>query len=1360
MNIKNFFVVVVILLAYSTYSQIQINTSYTPQQLVQNFFIGGGVTVTNVTFQGNSGGTGCSQIAYFSNGNTTPLGMSAGIVLTTGCVNNVAQAGSVFMSDNLGLPGLPEIDNISGNTSYDGARLEFDFIPLESPISFTYIFGSEEYPEWVGSSYNDGFGFFVTGPNPSGGTYNNVNIALIPNTSIPVTINNVNGGSYSQYYVNNDGSGNQPVFDGFTTPLVAQLNVVPCQQYHIKISIADVGDHVYDSGVFLLRNSLATDAIDVSITYSSGSAPAVEGCSSATITVSSAVPVQSATSVNWTIAGNATNGVDGNTIPTSLTIPAGQTSASFTFTPIVDNLTEGLEYFVLIRTDACGNTKRDTIYIQDNSPLSVDAGADQTLCSSALPATLTATPIGGSPPYSFQWNNGAGNTQSVQVSPSSTTHYSVTVTDACNQTATDIVDVIIVPNPTSTFIANTPICAGDIVTVTYTGNASPSATYNWNFGGATIISGGTGQGPHQITWNTAGNYTISLTVSEGGCNSTPSQQNITVYDQASPYCCTMPNPYAGPDKSVCGLTTQLEAIPSMNGTWTANPPTATIQQPNNPNSTVTVPSPGTYQFIWTESTSPACTNRDTVTITFIEQPIGNAGSSTNVCSHSYQLNATASVGIGTWTVSPNNGVNIAGINNPNSSVSVQNDGYYTFTWTVNNLGCIHTSQVTIGFFEMPVANAGSDDAVCQLTYNLNAVPSVGTGTWTGSGPGQIQFTNINDPHTTISVTQSGTYTFIWTEDNTNGCIDKDTVVIQLTQTPSSNFTATSISCYGQPSVVTYTGYAEPGSIFSWNWDNGSVMPGTGPGPHQVSWNTTGNHTISLTVSLNGCVSSPTNVTLFNPTPITTSLSKIDLLCKGDMSGSIDLTVSGGTPPYNYHWSNGATVEDLSNIPGGIYTVTVTDANGCTKADGITVNEPQALVISITPYQYICQHTPAYLNISVSGGTQPYQYFWDNQPSNPSIVVYPTSTTTYSAYVIDANGCQSQVATTTVMVAPEIHVNLLANDTIVCPGDPVMITPIVWGGVGPPYAIYNQNGEVVTPPVYIYPSHAGWYTIRVEDACVSWDTASIYINVYPLPQINVSANILEGCRPLTVQFNEYSADTAQSYVWSFGDGSISNVRNPSHTYNNAGTFDVSLTVVSKNNCRNSQTFNDLIKVWPTPVARFTWTPEIATEIKPTINFVNLSNGASTYQWMFGDGDSSSHVNPVHTYPKAGDYQVQLIAITNKGCKDTSLATVKIVEQYTFYAPTAFTPDGDRINDYFYIMAHGIKAEGFLLEIYDRWGEVIWSTTKFYKDSERSEKWDGRVKNNDIAPIGTYTWRCTFRDVFDRTHVETGSVNIIR
>ncbi|HQC60404.1 MAG TPA: choice-of-anchor L domain-containing protein [Bacteroidales bacterium] len=178
--------------------QLNINTSYTPQQLVEDYLIGPGITVSNVTYRGQ-----LSQFGFFSNGNTTALGMNEGIILCTGNATQIAQSASSFMSNSLGGNGVPELDSIINNPTYDtndGAVLEFDFIPQDTMLSFYYIFGSEEYPEFVCSSFNDIFAFLISGINPLGGMYVDKNIALIPGTNLPVAINTVNSGSPGSSY--------------------------------------------------------------------------------------------------------------------------------------------------------------------------------------------------------------------------------------------------------------------------------------------------------------------------------------------------------------------------------------------------------------------------------------------------------------------------------------------------------------------------------------------------------------------------------------------------------------------------------------------------------------------------------------------------------------------------------------------------------------------------------------------------------------------------------------------------------------------------------------------------------------------------------------------------------------------------------------------------------------------------------------------------------------------------------------------------------------------------------------------------------------------------------------------------------
>ena len=225
----------------------------TPEDMVE-YLIGPGVFYDNVTFQGADTSRG-----IFSSGNTTNLGVETGIFLTSGSgyvipgPNISNSAGS-----NNAMQGHPLLDAITTTTTYDAAVLEFDFIPLNDTVKCDFVFGSEEYHEWVGSSFNDVFGFFITGPEPgTGNNYVNKNIALVPGTNLPVSVNNVNNGftgngpcTNCEYFVNNSG-GMTIEYDGFTTVITLWALVVPDETYHFAIGVADAADHIYDSGVLI-----------------------------------------------------------------------------------------------------------------------------------------------------------------------------------------------------------------------------------------------------------------------------------------------------------------------------------------------------------------------------------------------------------------------------------------------------------------------------------------------------------------------------------------------------------------------------------------------------------------------------------------------------------------------------------------------------------------------------------------------------------------------------------------------------------------------------------------------------------------------------------------------------------------------------------------------------------------------------------------------------------------------------------------------------------------------------------------------------------------------------------------------------
>ena len=231
---------------------------WTADSLVRNILMSGGISVSNVHFNGYDDDLRCDNVGIFETGSTpTNLGIERGLIIATGNArvaegpNNYAQ---VHESSTCSSYYDSSLGQLATSSIYDVAVLEFDFVPWDSIITFNYVFGSEEYPEYVGADYNDVFGFFVSGLNPEGGNYLNTNMALIPGTNEMVSINTVNDHHNEQYYVDNSG-GATIQYDGFTVPMSVSFQVVPMTQYHIKMGVCNVADDDVDSGVFLEANS-------------------------------------------------------------------------------------------------------------------------------------------------------------------------------------------------------------------------------------------------------------------------------------------------------------------------------------------------------------------------------------------------------------------------------------------------------------------------------------------------------------------------------------------------------------------------------------------------------------------------------------------------------------------------------------------------------------------------------------------------------------------------------------------------------------------------------------------------------------------------------------------------------------------------------------------------------------------------------------------------------------------------------------------------------------------------------------------------------------------------------------------------
>lgn len=449
-------------------AQLTVDNTTTPQELVENILVGQGVVVNNVIFNKLPGNTINDQIASF-NGSTSNLGLNTGIVLATGRVAvvtgpnlDLSAALSPAMPYNTADPDLLLLG--SSITLRDQAILEFDFIPTGDSVSFRFVFGSEEYPEFVCSQWNDVFGFFLSGPGIEGPFSNNgINLALIPGTNVPIAINTLNGGvpgvlgggahicaasdpnwqANSVYYVDNTG-GLTHQLDGTTIPLVAGARVRCGEVYHIKIAITDVDDGNVDSAVFLEGGSFTSPGnINTSIILPGPGERLVEGCGTATLLIERPEN-EGDLVVDIELAGEGITSGDVSGIPSQVTIPDGTSSVSIGFVAVSDGITEGQETLVITCTtfNDCGNPAPTSIsvIIMDYDPVSI-AVEDVSLRCDQDEVHLEAIVEGGLGELTLSWSTGdTGPTTHVPGLING--NYLLSVTDECPRTVTANVSVL------------------------------------------------------------------------------------------------------------------------------------------------------------------------------------------------------------------------------------------------------------------------------------------------------------------------------------------------------------------------------------------------------------------------------------------------------------------------------------------------------------------------------------------------------------------------------------------------------------------------------------------------------------------------------------------------------------------------------------------------------------------------------------------------------------------------------------------------------------------------------------------------------------------------------------------------------
>lgn len=583
-----FFLLLAFILPFSGRGQLTVvqgsAMNLTPQELIQNYLIGAGITVSNVTFNGSSAMITSNQVGTFATAGqaTMQLGLSGGILMTSGKANiaigpnNAGNAGYQVMG-----PGDPDLNILSASTTYDKAVFEFDFIPQSDTVRFRYVFGSEEFFEYC-NQFNDAFGFFLSGPGITGTFSNNsVNIARMPGSlNNYVTINNICASASASW---NNAGGQYYQYDGLTHVFTAWYTVEPCQTYHIKLAIGDAVDKQYDSGVFLEQNSFSSPGVNMTnnSTIPQLGNVAVESCNDVAVNFRLAARMSYPYTVNYIVGGTATNGTDYTHIDDFVTFPAGSDSVDVIIHPISDGLTEGQEMVILtINQVSCdGVVKRDTIYIDDYVPMTIVPNPDTALCFGGS-VTLEATTTGGIMPLAYQWNIPGNDSLVTLVPPVGTNIYSVKVTDVCSHIVGDTATVTVHPVPVAHAGNNTTIANGTSTTL----HGTASGGYgNYGYAWTSNPPGFTSNQPEPSTGNMSQSRIFILTVTDlqSGCVSLPSQVVVSI--SGGPLSI---NPVALPDAVCLGDTVRIMALSGGGSglytySWTSTPPgfTASIPDP-------------------------------------------------------------------------------------------------------------------------------------------------------------------------------------------------------------------------------------------------------------------------------------------------------------------------------------------------------------------------------------------------------------------------------------------------------------------------------------------------------------------------------------------------------------------------------------------------------------------------------------------------------------------------------------------------------------------------------------------------------------------------------------------------------------
>ncbi len=771
----------------------------------------------------------------------------------------------------------------------------------------------------------------------------------------------------------------------------------------------------------------------------------------------------------------------------------------------------------------------DSVLVNVNASPIANAGLDTSICQ-GRPVTLRA--LGGG---TYRWSTNA-TTQSITVTPATTTSYTVTVTSSNLCTSSDVVVVNVVPIPAANAGADKVVCLGNSVGLTATGGTN----YLWD----------NGMGGPSISVAPTTTTTYVVTVSNGNCSATDA-----VVVEVIP----LPKANAGFDQTVCnGDEAVLTATGGTNYLWDTGDNTPTIKV-----------KPLVSSIYIVTVFSNGCSARDTVVVNVNQLPEAKAGIGFSVCqSTPFQLTASGGVaykwstgastdtttlneitsGLKTYTVtvtdskgcsasdqitvnvlavpflsmSPtanicrgdlatviasSNGTNFiwnSGETNNVLQVSPAITTTYTVTVTGNN-GCKAVGSSTVNVFDKPVADAGQDQVICT-----------GSSTILSASGGASYIWSNGEKNQKIEVKPAATSTYVVTV-SAGSCASVDTVIVTVNPLPIANAGTDQSICQGASTSLTASGGVK------YEWNNGASTPTINIMPFATT-----TYTVTVEDS-NGCKASDVVIVVVNTLPNVKATAVNNAICIGNTA---ELLATGGV---SYQWSTGGTSASqiVSPLITTTYAVTATDANGCSDAATVAVIVNPLPNAKATPEKKsICLGSS--VAISGAGGTS---FVWSTGSSAVIISVSPTTNTQYVVTVTDANGCKNKDSVT--IVVNPLPTVIIRGKTNVCAGT----TDTLSANGGTAY-VWSTNQTAAS--IFITPTSTTTYSVTATDnnGCTASSSQTVVVNPLPVVDLGTDTSTVKIGQTLTLD----GGTPGSTYVWSNGATTQKiTVKDPSANY---------------------------------------------------------------------------------------------------------------------------------------------------------------------------------------------------------------------